>query len=313
MHAETQCLVHLPGRSRAVERVEVNAGSAHIEQLLCHLRRDLDTEGTHGIKVIGDRVEPGGELLGELCTGECGESLDLRHIRDGHQARNDRHRASVHCAAFAQSRVILGSEEELGDREFRSGVLLHCENPGVLLEIRRLGVSLRECRDTDAEVAERLDELDEFGRVGQAVRMRMPVRFRPSGRISAQGKDRVDAGIRVLADDASDFVSARAHAGQVSHGKEGGLLGDLLRDAHGAIAGRAAGAVGDRDEARTQRLQVSDGLPQSCLSLIGLRREQLEGEGTLTLGQSAAQGQAIRRGLRHGDKPRGRARFGHAG
>ena len=50
------------------------------------------------------------------------------------------------------------------------------------------------------------------------------------------------------------------------------------RDDHvmGALAGRAVGAVGDRDEARRQRRQPLDRLPQRLLHLRIAGREELE-------------------------------------
>src|SRR5207247_1929857 len=45
----------------------------------------------------------------------------------------------------------------------------------------------------------------------------------------------------------------------------------------GALAGRSAGTVGDRDKARPQRLEPLDRDPQPLLHLRRLRREELEG------------------------------------
>ncbi len=51
---------------------------------------------------------------------------------------------------------------------------------------------------------------------------------------------------------------------------------DALDRRMGALAGRAAGAVGHRDEIRRQRRQPRDRLPQRLLHLRRLRREEFE-------------------------------------
>ncbi len=45
-----------------------------------------------------------------------------------------------------------------------------------------------------------------------------------------------------------------------------------------ALAGRPTGAIGHRHEGRVQRRQALDGVPQGALHLLGLRREELEGD-----------------------------------
>ena len=47
----------------------------------------------------------------------------------------------------------------------------------------------------------------------------------------------------------------------------------------GALAGRSAGAIGDRDEARLQRRQRLDRAPQRLVHRVGLGREEFEADG----------------------------------
>ncbi len=55
--------------------------------------------------------------------------------------------------------------------------------------------------------------------------------------------------------------------GEVGHRRQRGAVGDALDDVDGAVAGGAAGAVGDRDEGRLQRLQFPDHPPELSLRL----------------------------------------------
>src|SRR5215467_13922773 len=61
-------------------------------------------------------------------------------------------------------------------------------------------------------------------------------------------------------------------------GRERGLVEDTLDGRVRALAGRAAGAVSDRHEARGERRQPRDRFPQRLVHLLGLRREELEGD-----------------------------------
>jgi hypothetical protein len=53
---------------------------------------------------------------------------------------------------------------------------------------------------------------------------------------------------------------------------------DVLDDLPGLVPGRAAGAVGDRDEVRLERLQLDERLLERALGLLGARRTELERE-----------------------------------
>ena len=73
-----------------------------------------------------------------------------------------------------------------------------------------------------------------------------------------------------------DLVARRAHAGQMRGRRQRGLGEDALHRRVGALARRAARAVGHRHEIRPQRREPLDRLPQRALHLLGLRREELE-------------------------------------
>ena len=84
--------------------------------------------------------------------------------------------------------------------------------------------------------------------------------------------------VPIIARDLVDFLAGRADAGQMRRGRQRGFLEDPLDRRVGALSGRSAGAVGDRDEARLQRLEGLDRLPQRLLHLLRLRREEFEAD-----------------------------------
>ena len=99
-----------------------------------------------------------------------------------------------------------------------------------------------------------------------------------SRRVAAEGQDVLDAARRVAVEDRGQLVAVVADAGQVRDGRQVGLALDADDQVVRPLAGRAAGAVGDRDERRLQRLQLGDGAEQLLGRLVGLRREELEAE-----------------------------------
>src|SRR5207302_7475544 len=76
--------------------------------------------------------------------------------------------------------------------------------------------------------------------------------------------------------------------GEMSHRRERGLGGNPFRDADGRLARGSAGAVGDRDERRVQRLELADRLPEMAFALRRLRGEELERERSLAAGEQIA-------------------------
>ena len=227
---------------------------------------------------MGHGREAVGELSREGGTGEGGEPLDLRDVRDRHDARNDRHGAAGGDRHVDEPLVVLHPEEQLGDGEFRPGLLLERQDPGILLEAGRFGVALREGGHADTETAERSDQLDQLDGVVESAGMRLPGSVEAGGRVPAQRQEGVDSDGRVLAHHVGQLVAARPDAGEVRDGGQRRLAGDLAGDPHRPVARGAPGAVGHRDECRAQGLDVADRLPEHALTVVGLRREQLERE-----------------------------------
>ena len=89
-------------------------------------------------------------------------------------------------------------------------------------------------------------------------------------------------------EDGGDLVAVVADAGEVRHRLDAVLALDAGDDVDGLLARAAAGAVGDRDEARRQLAQPVDGAQQRLLAGVGLGREELEREHRLALVEQVA-------------------------
>ncbi|CAB4760222.1 unannotated protein [freshwater metagenome] len=175
--------------------------------------------------------------------------------------------------------VVACIEEELRDREFGAGILLARQNDRIIGKIRRLGVALRERSDANAEVAHRRDELHEFVGVRETILVLNPRGSRAARRIPAQRENRANASGCELVDDRSNLIPAGPDAGEVRQWRERGLGGNAPDDADGAVARGSASTVRHRDQARAEPLEITNRLPKRPLTVIGLRREQFEGEG----------------------------------
>ena len=85
-----------------------------------------------------------------------------------------------------------------------------------------------------------------------------------------------DADVAIAADDLVDFAARRADTGEMRRGAKPGLRQDARDGRMGALAGRAAGAVGHGDKARIERREAGNGAPKIALHLLGLGRKELE-------------------------------------
>src|SRR5579871_5622996 len=112
--------------------------------------------------------------------------------------------------------------------------------------------------------------------------MRLIFQADAAGRIAAQRHDVAHACGAIIAHHLVDLLAARLDASEMRGGNERGLAEDALDGRVRALARRAAGAVGDGDEARRQRRQALDRIPQVLLHLLRLRREELEGDADRT-------------------------------
>ena len=168
-------------------------------------------------------------------------------------------------------------EEELGDQERGSGVDLGLQVAEVGLEVGRLRVDLGEAGASDREVPAAGDELGEVGGASQPAlgldEVVLTARWVP-----AQREDVLDPRVGDPVERRPEPLGGLADAAQVRHRFEAELVLQALRDLDRPIAGRAAGAVGHRDEVGPQLLQRSRRLEQLLGRLLGLRREELDRE-----------------------------------
>ena len=134
--------------------------------------------------------------------------------------------------------------------------------------------------DADGEVAEPLDEADELVCVVEALGVRHPGLAESALRVTAEGEDVADARRRIRCPTTwRSSVTECPTQVRCAIGVKRGLLEHPLGEADRAVPGAAAGAVGDRDEARRHLLQATDRVPELLCGSVVLGREELEAEG----------------------------------
>ena len=123
--------------------------------------------------------------------------------------------------------------------------------------------------------------------VGEPIR-RLLEHLGPGGRISAQRDDVLDPAVHHPVKHLPHLRLARPHAGEVGHRAQTQLVLDARDQRDRAFARGAARAVGHRHIGRVQIHQLADGLFQIGHPGVGLRREELEREERLSLGEQVA-------------------------
>ena len=152
--AEPQQLVDLPGRARAVQRVEVQAGHALGEQPLAHPGRVLHADLAH--RRLGRRRARAAGRPGPAGSWRRTAARPARSARTlvigmiPAMIGTSQPRAAT---AVPQPQVVLGVEEHLGDREVGARPALATKYVDVGLAARRPRVPLGERGHADAEVA----------------------------------------------------------------------------------------------------------------------------------------------------------------
>src|SRR5215218_8543658 len=160
--------VNLSSSARAVLSIEVQAGRTACEQYLTELGGDLDSYLAHLVIVVRDRGNPIRHRGLQVGTTQLGEAGDLRNVGDGHDAGNYRDVAAEGPHPLEKAEVVVGSKEQLCDREARAGLGFLHQQPRVEVGIALLGVRLRKCCNTDAEVPQLSHHRDKLGRVGRS-------------------------------------------------------------------------------------------------------------------------------------------------
>ena len=145
----------------------------------------------------------------------------------------------------------------------------------VEVRVRRFRVHLGVGRDRDVEIADGPEPLHEVGGIREAAGVRLVGRL-PGRRVAAQRDDVSHARVPVAARDVEDLLARRADAGQVRGRRKRGFAQDAGDRVVRALAGRPVRTVGDRYEARRERRETLDGLPQRALHLRVAGRKELE-------------------------------------
>src|SRR4029077_20990335 len=118
-----------------------------------------------------------------------------------------------------------------------------------------------------------------------------------AGGVAAQRHDMADTDVPIIADHGVDLFARCVNAGEMSRRLQLGLLQDAGDRGVGALARRAAGAVGDGNIARPQRLEPADRTPQSLLHGCRPRWKELERHVDVAVAEEAAL--AVRGGPHH--------------
>ena len=133
-------------------------------------------------------------------------------------------------------------------------------------------------RDRNVEIPDLSDAFHQLGRTPIAFGMRNERLARTLGRVAAQRHDPGNAGILVAAHHIVDLAFRRTDAGQMRRRLQSSLAPYLPDHAQRAFARRASGTIGHRHEARMQRGEPVQALPEPFLHGVGLGRKELEGE-----------------------------------
>jgi len=123
----------------------------------------------------------------------------------------------------------------------------------------------------------RLDEGDEVGSVGEAVGRGLEFGFAARG-IAAQGHDVADAGSMDAVDLRDEVGAGGADARQVRDDGREAHAGEQFPGGEGKFAGRAAGAVGARDEIGMDGAHALDGAAEDAEAEGVLGRIEFQGE-----------------------------------
>jgi len=147
--------------------------------------RRVDADLVHRIRPLRlDRFELGEQAVRDLRAAHADEPLDLRHVRDRHDPRDDRH-LDAHRAGLVAEAVELGVvEEELRDDEVGAVVDLALQVLHVAREIQALRMPFGIAGHADAEIMSAANVFHERVGIGKSAFGRNKVRL-PRLRIAA--------------------------------------------------------------------------------------------------------------------------------
>jgi hypothetical protein len=257
----------------------VEVVEALLLQLGAHLGGHRAGDQATGLGILVQAVEQVGQPAGNRSLAGGRHLLQAVEVGHRHDARHDRNGDPRGARLVDEAQEGVDVEEELTDAQGRAGVDLGLQHIDVVVQRRALGMLLGIDADQHLERGDAAQRRRQLGRVLVAVLARHVDAADAAlarRRVAAQRHDVAHADVPVVVDHLVDLGAAGADAGQVRGRLQRGLVEDPLDGAVGALAGRAPGAVGHRDEGRVQRGQTGDRLPQALFHLLGLRRKELE-------------------------------------
>ena len=91
----------------------MKTGDAPVEQVPRLASGPIDAGAHHGSGIVLDDRQPAPQLIGDPRPAHLGESLELRHIGDGHQPGHDGHIDAHAVGATNEGVIVLVVEEKL--------------------------------------------------------------------------------------------------------------------------------------------------------------------------------------------------------
>src|ERR1700687_6165653 len=261
----------------AVHGVEMKGVDAVFCQFLHLAGRDGGGYQLAGLGIVIEAFEFFREPVRHAGAGAGDEIAGLLEVVHRHDAGHDRNFDAARANPVEIAKIEVVVEEDLGNGAGSTCIDLGFEDIDVGIEVAAFRMLLGVGGDGNLDVRMLpLDTGHEIRRMAIAVRMRGVGCADAARRIAAQCDDMADADIVIAADDIVDLAARRADAGQMRGRQKVGLSEDAGDGGMGALPGRSAGAIGDRDEIGRERRETLDGLPQAALHLLRLRREELE-------------------------------------
>src|SRR4051794_20055105 len=261
----------------AVQRVEVEPRQALGREAPALL--DRDARGQHRVELgaVLHALEQGGEPGRDRGAAGGGEAADLGEAVDRHDAGHELGRDARDLERVAEAEDAVGIEAVLADEAGRPGVDLALQVLEVGERAAGLGMHLGVAGDADLEVGDGPEARHEVAREGVAV-LAGAVGPGVLGRIASQGHDPAHPGLPVAPRQRVHVGARRAGASEVGrHGRAEARL-DRADEVERALAGRAAGAAGYRDEARRGAGEQLEVAPEAPLRLGRAGREDLDRE-----------------------------------
>src|SRR6185437_2102942 len=154
---------------RVVQRVEVQAWRAALDQRCAHLRHHIEAECADRRRIVAEAFEAAPDPAWNLGAARVRKARELREASDRHDAGHDRHVQAAARARIDEMPVRVGVEEVLRDRRVGAGVDLALETREIVVGIARLRVIFGVCRDVDVEPVAGFiaDEADELVRIAE--------------------------------------------------------------------------------------------------------------------------------------------------